>query len=247
MVFLLKLGSRRQWNEERGCDQFEVNVALFFHCSRVVHGDNVDYFFRSLQTQHLHMVRLKLVHQLRCRWMLNQFRQSSGYLLLVVDGTGMLHFAKPYREHCLSQRLSNGQRVYSPPVLEAKTVRANGLVVSLGSKLLVNEEGADRQDCELKAFYRLATQIKRDFPQLRLCLVPDSLYTGELKLFQSNDRGIKMMGDTFRLSPAPCLRCQRQAEACRTFWKGVPMCSAYAAKNENLAASASGGRGFACQ
>ncbi|MBN2035387.1 MAG: hypothetical protein JW768_01475, partial [Chitinispirillaceae bacterium] len=40
------------------------------------------------------------------------------------------------------------------------------------------EMGAERykQDCELKAFKRLAPQIKAMFPLLRICLLCDSLY-----------------------------------------------------------------------
>lgn len=100
-------------------------------------------------------------------------------MLLVVDGTGMLHFAECHCEPCLSHRLSSGERVSSHPVVEAKIVCANGLVVSLGSDLLANDEGADHQDWELKAFSRLAAQIRRDFPHLRVCLVADGLYAGE--------------------------------------------------------------------
>src|SRR5208337_4838300 len=35
---------------------------------------------------------------------------------------------------------------------------------------------AHKQDCELKALSRLLPQLRRDFPQLRLCLSGDSLY-----------------------------------------------------------------------
>jgi len=35
---------------------------------------------------------------------------------------------------------------------------------------------ADKQDCELKAFYRLATRLKKRFPRLLICLLMDGLY-----------------------------------------------------------------------
>ena len=35
-----------------------------------------------------------------------------------------------------------------------------------------------KQDCELKAFYRLADRIKKRFPRLRLCLSLDGLFAG---------------------------------------------------------------------
>jgi len=41
---------------------------------------------------------------------------------------------------------------------------------------LLREIKASKQDCELKAFARLAGRLHQDFPQLRLCLLLDALY-----------------------------------------------------------------------
>ncbi len=48
---------------------------------------------------------------------------------------------------------------------------------NLGSEFIENADPtASKQDCELKAFGRLARQLKKDCPQLRLCLCLDGLY-----------------------------------------------------------------------
>jgi hypothetical protein len=47
----------------------------------------------------------------------------------------------------------------------------------VGSEFIANTDPhASKQDCELKAFRRLAAQLAQDFPQLRLCLLLDGLY-----------------------------------------------------------------------
>jgi hypothetical protein len=78
--------------------------------------------------------------------------------------------------------------VYLHQVLEAKLLGPGDLTLSIGSEFIANDDAqaavaagrraaADiKQDCELKAFSRLAPQLKQDFPQLRLCLTVDSLY-----------------------------------------------------------------------
>jgi len=55
--------------------------------------------------------------------------------------------------------------------------------LSLATEFIENPPGRtptdyqeQKQDCELKAFDRLAPQLKAAFPQLRLCLNFDSLY-----------------------------------------------------------------------
>lgn len=77
--------------------------------------------------------------------------------------------------------------VYLHQVLEAKLLGPGDLVLSVGSEFIENADAegttgrrrsaaAVKQDCELKAFSRLAPELKKEFPQLRLCLSVDSLY-----------------------------------------------------------------------
>jgi hypothetical protein len=83
-------------------------------------------------------------------------------------------------------KTSNGTTLYYHPVLEAKLVTASGLAFSLETEFIENpqieqENGNQKlkQDCELKAFYRLADRLKKNFPQLSLCLVLDALYAAQ--------------------------------------------------------------------
>jgi hypothetical protein len=85
------------------------------------------------------------------------------------------------------QRQAHGT-VYLHQVLEAKLLGPGDLTLSVGSAFIENDDAlvaaaarrraaaAVKQDCELKAFSRLAPQLKQDFPQLRLCLTADALY-----------------------------------------------------------------------
>jgi hypothetical protein len=53
------------------------------------------------------------------------------------------------------------------------------LVFSLLTEFIENPgEFPKKQDCELKAFYRLAERLKQRFPRLPICLLMDGLYAG---------------------------------------------------------------------
>jgi hypothetical protein len=100
-----------------------------------------------------------------------------------VDGAGYLSFSHHHCDQGLTQKHAAGTVSYLPPVLEAKLLTSTGLAVSLASEFIENPPGrtpADyqdqKQDCELKAFARLAPALKAAFPQLPLCLSFDSLY-----------------------------------------------------------------------
>lgn len=54
---------------------------------------------------------------------------------------------------------------------------AEGLAISLDSEFIENaQESASKQDCERKAFARLAERLKKHYPQLLMCLLFDGLY-----------------------------------------------------------------------
>ncbi len=64
-------------------------------------------------------------------------------------------------------------------ILEASLAFPNGLTLPLMSEFLNYAEGdtdTGKQDCELKAFHRLAKRIKAAFPKLPILLLLDGLY-----------------------------------------------------------------------
>ncbi|MCG4627823.1 transposase, partial [Anaerostipes hadrus] len=69
--------------------------------------------------------------------------------------------------------------LYMHHVLEAKLV-VGDMVFSIASEFIENEsENVSKQDCELKAFDRLAKKIKKIFKRLPICILGDSLYACE--------------------------------------------------------------------
>jgi hypothetical protein len=64
-------------------------------------------------------------------------------------------------------------------ILEANLVFHNGMTLPLFSEFLSHAEGdtdTTKQDCEVKAFKRMAVKIKQEFPQLPLMILLDGLY-----------------------------------------------------------------------
>jgi len=76
-------------------------------------------------------------------------------------------------------RIPHGDTLFYHPVLEAKLVTLTGFAFSLMTEFIENADlSADKQDCELKAFYRLAKRLKARFPRLAICLLLDGLFAG---------------------------------------------------------------------
>ena len=52
-----------------------------------------------------------------------------------------------------------------------------------------NQEEAEKQDCELKAFYRLLNRLRDTFPMPPMCICGDSLYTCGRFFTECKERG----------------------------------------------------------
>jgi hypothetical protein len=91
--------------------------------------------------------------------------------------------------HCLHQRLPKGRVRYFHNVLEAKLVTEQGVCLSLASEWIENTEEYDKQDCELKAFARLAKKLHTAYPRLSCCIVADGLYPNQTFFRICQDQG----------------------------------------------------------
>jgi hypothetical protein len=179
-MFLCRLGSRRQINHQlRGNVRSQAKFEGLFDVDNAPHGDTLNYSFKRLEIEEVQESVCGMVEGMIRKKMLYPYRLWDRYFMIAIDGTGMLSFHERHCEHCLTRKLNNGTILYYHPVLEAKLVTANGFAFSIMTEFIENTDlEADKQDCELKAFYRLASRLKARFPRLPICLLLDGLFAG---------------------------------------------------------------------
>jgi len=179
-LFVCHLGSRRGLNDRlRGNPAAEAKMAAWFGVESIPHGDSLNYTFRRLEANEVQEVICRSVECLVRKKVLSRYRLLGLHYLVAIDGTGVLTFRERHCPHCLTKTFKSGKTIYYHPVLEAKLVTANGLAFSLLTEFIENTDlSADKQDCELKAFYRLSQRLKARFPRLPMCLLLDGLYAG---------------------------------------------------------------------
>lgn len=192
LLFCFKLGSRRQLDFQLRDLETQVlgnvnQLAATQQESLPVHK-TLDHFLGHVGSTAIAGLRTQCIRQLIRNKVLDELR-CNGQFIVATDGTGYLSFSERHCPHCLTQK-HESKTVYFHPVLEAKIVHHNGLALSIGTEFIENPcphtpEGEAarwsdyqtlKQDCELKAFLRLAAQLKKDFPQTRLCIGGDSLF-----------------------------------------------------------------------
>ena len=108
--------------------------------------------------------------------MFDKFRYD-GYIQLIVDATGLTALDYNLNGNCLT-RTRDGKIKYYKYVLEVKVVFFN-MVISIDSEWIENSNSnteKEKQDCEVKAFKRMAPRIKNNYPKLKFIITGDALY-----------------------------------------------------------------------
>jgi hypothetical protein len=179
LMYLFRLGARRQINYQlRGNTASQTKFGTWFEVDEVPHGDTFSYAFQRIAPADMQAVVCQMVETLIRKKILYRWRLF-GNFLVAIDGTGVLTFQTRHCEYCLTRKLHNGERLCYHPVLEAKLVTANGFAFSLMTEFIENTDPqADKQDCELKVFYRLSKRLKARFPHLPICLLLEGLFAG---------------------------------------------------------------------
>ena len=181
LLFLFRLGARRrlrfELNSIAGVEN--LNRIAETNVEQVPHPDTLAYYLKGLCPEELSDVRAGMVSELIRSRALERDRLLGRYYTIAIDATEHLSFDRRHCSRCLTQNLSNGKTRYYHPVLEAKLVCENGLALSVATEFIQNTDGANKQDCELNAFYRLLPRLRKQFPMLPVCLLLDGEYLNQ--------------------------------------------------------------------
>ena len=180
LLFLCQLGSRRQINHKlRGNGAVRRKYRALFGVEEIPHGDTLNYTYQHLKVAEVQEILCRMMEKLMGEEELQKWRLFGMYYLIAMDGTGVLTYHERHCEYCLTRKLNNGTICYYHPVLEAKLVCENGYTLSIMTEFIENQDPqASKQDCELKAFYRLVERLKQRFPEADFCILLDGLFAG---------------------------------------------------------------------
>ncbi len=179
LIFLLRLGSRRQFHYKLDSEVCENNLKILFGMNGRPHGDTLRCFER-MKIDDIEGIKYNMIKTMICKKILNKYKLLNKYYLVACDGTGVLVYHKKHCEHCL-EKTHKETTTYYHPVLECKIVTKNKMAFSIYTEHIENPEGWDKdenrkQDCELKAFYRSAEKIKKLYPKLPICQTLDAIF-----------------------------------------------------------------------
>lgn len=176
--------SMRSMSRQLNKDECIVNLQKVLgikDLEELPHYDTVNDFLAELEPTEMEKIRTYMIRELLKKRCFEEYRIKGRYWGVIFDGTGLYSFDEKHCEHCLRREYTDEESgdkhtIYMHHVLEAKLVIGD-MVLSIGSEFIENEsENVSKQDCELKAFYRLAKRLKQTYKRLPICILGDSLY-----------------------------------------------------------------------
>lgn len=183
LCFVLQTSSRREANRDMSGPVLLSHLQqLFPELQALPHQDTLNRILsrievEALQDAHLQMIRRLVRNKKFDRWLV------AGCYPVAIDGTQKAVRRDQVSAQWLQRRVQAGtddeRTQYYVYVLEAVLAFPNGLTLPLMSEFLNYAEGdtaTDKQDCETKAFHRLARRLKAAFPRLPIMLLLDGLY-----------------------------------------------------------------------
>lgn len=181
LVFVFQRSSRREANREMTRPQFRDNVRLWFpEIDELPHQDTVARLLALSEPGEIEAALLELVGELVRKKKFARYLVEGCYPI-ALDGTGKLKRNDLVCSEWLTRTIhkeDGTQEQHHVYVLEVSLAFRNGMTIPLLSEFLTYDGGSDesKQDCEQRAFHRVAERFKTHFPRLPMLLLLDGLY-----------------------------------------------------------------------
>jgi len=182
LTFVLQMSSRREVNREMTRPMFVESLKLLFpELEDVPHNDTLMRLLARIDVNEIESALIGLVRKLIRAKKFVRYLVDNRYPI-AIDGSQKVVRNVLWSEECLEREVGKGddsKTQYYVYVLEASLAFANGMTIPLMSEILSYTEGdtdTKKQDCEQKAFKRLAKRLKAEFGHLPIMVLLDGLY-----------------------------------------------------------------------
>ncbi len=182
LSFVFQMASRQEANREMTRPMFMENLEILFpDLESIPHNDTLYRLLASIEVDEIEGALIELVRRLIRNKKFVRYLVDHCYSI-AIDGTQKFARDVLWSEESLEREVNKGdtaQSQYYVYVVEANLSFHGGMTIPLMSEFLSYTEGdtdTRRQDCEQKAFKRLAKRLKDEFAHLPIMVLLDGLY-----------------------------------------------------------------------
>ncbi len=190
LCFAFQMSSRREANREMTRPMFMANLRrLFPELEDLPHNDTLARILDRIDINEIEEAHVDMIRQLIRKKKFQRYLIANCYPI-AIDGTQKFTRDQRWDVNCLERKVKSKKdeqnvedqeekKQYYVYVLEANLAFQNGMVIPLLSEVLSYAQGdnqKEKQDCEQRAFKRLAKRLKKYFSHLPIMILLDGLY-----------------------------------------------------------------------
>jgi hypothetical protein len=181
LLFVYQVGSRRNANKKLSTPIFLSNIkAIFPEFETIPHADTLARLLEDIDVEKIQEAMIELLKSLIKKKKFKNLLINRKYLI-AVDGSQKFSRDYQWQEEALKRTVGTEVKKsqYYVYVLDSELVLDNGMVLPVLTEILDNSdwvEGETKQDCERKAFKRLAPKLLKIFGKGNVTLLGDGLY-----------------------------------------------------------------------
>lgn len=182
LTFVYQQASRREANRTMTRPMFVENLKLLFpELESIPHHDTLYRLLERIDVSQIEAAHLDVVRRFIANKKFRKYLIANCYPI-AIDGSQKLVRNNQWCEETLQREVGTGSTTtlqHYVYVLEANLAFHNGMTIPLMSEFLSYADGdvaQAKQDCEQKAFHRLAQRLKREFSHLPIMVLLDGLY-----------------------------------------------------------------------
>jgi hypothetical protein len=184
LTFVFQMSSGREANREMTRPVFIQNLLLYFpELKDLPHNDTLMRLLSKIEVDDIEAAHVELIRHFIRKKKFRRYLINNCYPI-AIDGTQKFVRDVIRSEECLERKVKSGKdgekKQYYVYVLEADLAFHNGMTIPFMSEILDYGQGdtdKKKQDCETKAFHRLADRLKKEFPRLKIMVLLDGLYS----------------------------------------------------------------------
>ncbi len=183
LSFVFQMASRREANREMTRPMFIKNLQIYFpEIEDLPHNDTLMRLLSGIEVGEIESAHIELIRKFIRNKKFRRYLIDNCYPI-AIDGTQKFVRNEIWSEECLERKVKKGEgeeKQYYVYVVEANLAFHNGMTIPLMSEFLNYAEGDtenNKQDCEQKAFHRIAQRLKQEFPRLPVMVLLDGLYS----------------------------------------------------------------------
>jgi hypothetical protein len=187
LMFLTRVGSRNAFDQSRNSGQAPCNMGQF--CGqmpddprfdgkpRISSSDNLAHHLSRVDASSVQGLPADLCEELLTRRLFDAARLFDSWYILVFDGTVQELCRKGFEAG--GKRGARGGARYRYVLQGGLLGPGHTFFPLMHEHADMQDPSSEKEDCELKAFHRLARRLKKRFPRMRFCVTADALYCAE--------------------------------------------------------------------